>query len=286
MKSAFVRVSGLALLLASTAAAAASPAGNKPVPTAAPGAGSPPLNAFAATVEEINVCTRGNLADRGSLRDVTLTSKARDGKERALKLKLFWKPVKDTGEARLNVRVTEPKDLAGSSYLLVRSEGQEQIYFYLPAANKVQQVSGDDLNRPLWGTDLSYTDLKQLQGLAANGTTKRINDTVIAGRAHYVLETQLADAAPQYATLRTYVDQQSCVPMRSDFLDGSGKLVKQLQADAATLSELSPYWFVTRYAMKDLARNSETQIELSDIYLLERLFEKNFAPTTFYLKNE
>jgi len=283
MKSAFVRASGFALLVASTAAVA-SPAGKKPAPP--PVEGTPALNVKTATVEEINVCSRGNLADRGSLRDITLKSKGRDGKERTLKLKLFWKPAKGTGEGRLNVRVVEPKDLAGASYLLIQKEGTEQLYFYLPAANKVQQVSGDDLNRPLWGTDLSYSDLKQLQGLAAAGLTKRIADQVVAGRPSYVLETQLADATPQYATMRSFVDQKSCVPLRSDFLDKSGKTVKQLEADAATLSQLDPYWFVTAYTMKDLARDSQTAIELSDIFLLEQLSEKSFAPDTFYLKNE
>ena len=283
MKPAFVRACGLALLITGTAVVA-SPAGKKPLPP--PAEGTPPLNVITATVEEINVCSRGNLADRGSLRDVTLKSKGRDGKERTLKLKLFWKPAKGTGEGRLNVRVVEPRDLAGASYLLLQKEGSEQLYFYLPAANKVQQVSGDDLNRPLWGTDLSYSDLKQLQGLAAAGITKRMADQVVAGRSSYVLETQLADATPQYATMRSYVDQKSCVPLRSDFLDKSGKAVKQLEADASTLSELEPYWFVTAYTVKDLVRNSQTAVELSDVFLLEQLSEKNFAADTFYLKNE
>ncbi|MDB5972924.1 MAG: hypothetical protein JWQ90_5374 [Hydrocarboniphaga sp.] len=284
MKSAFACASGLAvMLLAGTAGAA----GKKPAAPEPETAATPPaLNVTTATVNEINTCSRGNLADRGSLRDVTLMSKGRDGKERTLKLKLFWKPAKGTGEGRLNVRVVEPKDLAGASYLLIQKEGAEQLYFYLPAANKVQQVSGEDLNRPLWGTDLSYSDLKQLQGLAATGPTTRIADQLVAGLPSYVLETQLADGTPQYSKMRSYVDQKSCVPLRSDFLDKSGKTVKQLEADASTLSELEPYWFVTAYTMKDLVRNSQTAVELSDVYLLEQMSEKNFAPDTFYLKNE
>lgn len=284
MKSAFVRASGFAALLAAGSAMAASPKPaaaetNEPAPR-------PALNVATATVNEINACSRSNLADRGSLRDITLKSKGRDGKERVLKLKLFWKPAKGTGEGRLNVRVVEPKDLAGSSYLLVQKEGAEQLYFYLPAAHKVQQVSGDDLNRPLWGTDLSYADLKQLQGLAATGPTTRIADQVVAGHPSYVLETKLDATTPTYAMMRSYVDQKSCVPLRSDFLDKAGKTVKQLEADASTLSQLDPYWFVTAYTMKDLVRNSQTGIELSDVYLLEQLSEKNFAPDTFYVKNE
>lgn len=286
MKSAFVRAaSGFAALLVAGSALAAS---TKPAAPAAEAeaATRPELNIATATVNEINACSRSNLADRGSLRDITLKSKGRDGKERTLKLKLFWKPAKGTGEGRLNVRVVEPKDLAGSSYLLVQKEGAEQLYFYLPAANKVQQVSGDDLNRPLWGTDLSYSDLKQLQGLAATGPTTRIADQVVAGHPSYVLETKLDAATPTYAMMRSYVDQKSCVPLRSDFLDKSGKTVKQLEADATTLSQLDPYWFVTAYTMKDLVRNSQTGIELSDVFLLEQLSEKNFAPDSFYLKNE
>ncbi len=276
---------GLAALVFATGALAADPAPATAV-EADVAAGLPALNPAKASVEQIQACSRANLAAKGSLRDVTLKSKGRDGKERTLKLKLFWKPAKGSGEGRLNARVVEPKEVAGSSYLLIEAQPKEQLYFYLPAANKVQQVSSDDLTRPLWGTDLSYNDLKQLQGLAVSGTTKRAGDEVIESRKTYVLETKLADATPQYSSLKSYVDQQSCVPLKTDFLDKKGKVVKTLDADAKTLSQLDPYWFVTAYTLKDLSRGTQTAIELSDIFLLEQLSEKNFDPTSFYLANE
>lgn len=275
-----------ALILAASASAAEVPdtTAEEEVPASAASA----LNAATATVEQIQACSRGNLAAKGSLRDVTLKSKGRDGKERVLKLKLFWKPAKGSGAGRLNARVVEPKEIAGSSYLLIEGENgaKEQLYFYLPAADKVQQVGGDDLTRPLWGTDLSYNDLKQLQGLAVAGTTERVKDEVVDGRAAYRLDTKLAESTPQYSSLHSYVDQATCIPLKTDFLDKKGKIVKQLDADTKTLSELAPYWFVTAYSLKDLKRGSQTDIGLSDIYLLENLAEKNFAPDAFYLSNE
>lgn len=292
MPIALARASRLAAGLAALIATAGATAAGLPAVQAAVqvdiAAGLPALDPAKASVEQIQACERANLAAKGSLRDVTLKSTGRDGKERVLKLKLFWKPVKGSAQGRLNARVIEPKEVAGSSYLLLEGTGgtPEQLYFYLPAADKVQQVSGDDLTRPLWGTDLSYNDLKQLQGLAAAGRTTRGKDEAVAGRPTYVLETRLADATPQYSSLKAYVDQQSCVPIKTDFLDKKGKRVKTLDADPATLSQLDPYWFVTAYLLKDLARGTQTAIELSDVYLLESLPEKHFEPGSFYLNNE
>ena len=274
---------GLAAFIACTGASAADTPATAAVETDV-AAGLPALDPVKASVEQIQACSRANLAAKGSLRDVTLKSKGRDGKERTLKLKLFWKPVKGSDAGRLNARVIEPREVAGTSYLLIEGEksGSEQLYFYLPAANKVQQVGSDDLTRPLWGTDLSYNDLKQLQGLAVNGKTKRSKDEVVEGRKTYALETKLADSTPDYSSLKSFIDQQSCVPLKTDFLDKKGKVVKTLDADAKTLSQLDPYWFVTSYVLKDLKRGTQTAIELSDIFLLEQLSEKNFDPASFY----
>lgn len=276
MKLPLARLAGFATLVLVSGWAVGGEAGEAKDPRPAPAS---------MTVEQINACTRANLAERGSLRDLTLSTRARDGKDRSLKLKLFWKPSK-TADARLNLRVVEPAELAGSSYLLRETPTGEELYVYLPAADKVQRVGGDGFSRPLWGTDLSYLDFKQLHGLAAAGNTERTADAKVSGRPVFVLRTQLKEPTPQYATAVSYVDQQSCVLLKSEFLDPAGKPVKRLEADAATLSSLDPYWFVTRYRVQDLVRGTQTQVELSDIYLLEYLYEKNFDPLSFYLSNE
>lgn len=233
-----------------------------------------------AAVEDIRACMSNNFVDRGSLRDIGLQTTDREGKISQLKMRLFWKPSKD-GDARLNLRVLEPEDLKGSSYLMVESTAGEALYYYLPASDKVQKLSGGDASRPLWGTDFSYGELKQVQGLLATGVTVRKPDQKLGERPVFVLETATAGDA-NYQKVTSYVDRASCVLLKSEFVAKNGKPRKVLEADVSTLTSIDIYWFVLGYTMKDLKQNTQTKLTLSDIYLLERKGEKLFDPENFW----
>jgi hypothetical protein len=279
---------GLAMI--PLAAAAVDPA----PPAAASSANSPGLaaavtNATAppAKASDIAACMARNVADRGSVRDVVVTTTDREGKSKSLKLKLHWKPTKD-GQGRLNLRVAEPLMLAGSSYLLLQGASGEEIYFYLPAAKRTQKVAGGDLSRPLWGTDFSYNDVKMIQGILVQGDTERQADGKIGNRDAYLLLTKPAPGASPYPRVVTAVDRESCVILRADFYGKSEALEKSFSADLSTLSHLDPfsrpepYWFVRSYTMQDAKAKTSTKLELSDIYLEERMPEKVFDPEHFF----
>jgi hypothetical protein len=121
-------------------------------------------------VDDIRACIRGNFAERGSLRDLLVKATDREGSTHELKMKLDWKPGKD-GKARKNLKVLEPKDLRGSSYLLLEQDKGDEVYFFLPANKTVLKVTGNEMARPLWGTDFSYTEIRQVQGLLFDGAT-------------------------------------------------------------------------------------------------------------------
>ncbi|HEX4872714.1 MAG TPA: outer membrane lipoprotein-sorting protein [Nevskiaceae bacterium] len=257
----------LALVLVSASAAAAEP--------------SPTDYRAQMTVAEIQSCMRGNLAEKGSLRDISVRATDAGGEAEAFKLKLFWKPNKE-GQGRMTLRLIEPSDLAGSSYLLVESAQGESVYFYVPAAQKVQKVEGEQAQRPLWGTDFSYAEIKQVQGLMLEGATQRGKDAAVGGRPAFVLSTVPADAKAQTRKVVSYIDQESCVLVKAEFLGADGKPRKELSADLKTLTQLDEYWFALDYTMRDLAAGSQTQLSMSELYLLEKVPERVFDPASFF----
>ena len=238
-----------------------------------------------STVAEITTCMARNVADRGSVRDVVVTALDREGKAKSLKLKLHWKPTKEDRRGRLNLRVTEPLILAGSSYLLVQGATGEDIYFYMPAAKRTQKVAGGDLDRPLWGTDFSYNDVKLIQGMLVTGDTERLTDGKVGEREAYMILTKPKTGT--YPRVVTAVDKESCVILKADFFGKTEALEKTFIADIATLSHLDPfsraepYWFVRTYTMSNVKNQTSTKLELSDIYLEERMPERVFDPEHF-----
>lgn len=259
-------VVGAALVAISGFAAAKAPA-------VAPGA--------AATVEQIAACMNKNLVSRGALRDLSLVPTDREGKSRTLKLRFFWSPTK-AGEPRINLQLVEPLALQGSSYLMLVKGNSEHVYFHMPGADKALHVTGKNMSEPLWGTDVSYAEIKQVLGLLASGKSQLRADATVAGRKTWVLETAAKADESGYQKVVSYVDQQACVLLKSEFFAKPDKPRKILEADASSLLSAADYWLVLDYTMRDLREGTQTAIKMSDFTLLEKMPERLFDPKRFF----
>lgn len=233
------------------------------------------------SVNDIRSCMAKNLAHRGALRDLNVGVADREGKVRSLKMKLFWKPAKN-GDTRMNLRVLDPLDLKGSAYLLLGSAQGEKMYFYMPASQQVQEVSGQASTQPLWGTDFSYGEIKQVHGMLDTTDTARKADATALGRKSYVLESTTAEEKTGYSKILSYVDQQSCVLLKSEFIGKNGKPAKLLEGDTKTLFQIDDYWVMLNYSMSDLRKKTKTTLAMSELTLLEGSRESMFDPKTFY----
>lgn len=235
------------------------------------------------TVQDIRACMSDNLVKRGALRDLQLGVYDKEGKVRDLRMRLYWKPSK-TGGSRVHLRVVEPAAMLGSSYLLLQEGPSEEVYFYLPGADRALRITGQNMSEPLWGTDFSYGEIKQVMGLLVGGETQRVADATIGDRAAYVLETRTS-AEAGYRKVMNSVDKASCVLLKSDFIANGDKPRKVLEGDLSTLLQADKYWTMLGYKMSDLSRGTYTTLSLTDLSIDERLSEKLFSPKEFFLQN-
>ncbi|TAJ93198.1 MAG: outer membrane lipoprotein-sorting protein [Gammaproteobacteria bacterium] len=238
------------------------------------------------SVADISTCMRANVVDRGSLRDFQIASTDREGKTNTIKVKVFWKPAKDSPDERITLQVVEPETLAGTSYLLVTDGQADTLYLYLPALQRVQPVASNELSQKLWGSDFTLADVKQVQGLLLDGEAKRLADVVVANRPAYLIETTTNLEQTGYRKVLTYVDQESCTLTKTELFSDGETPHKILEADISTLLKVDPYWLMLGYRMTDHRTGTHTDLKLSDIYILERLPETLFTPDGFYTKQE
>lgn len=243
--------------------------------------GAPPATPATATLTDIQACMNHNLVSRGALRDLSATVTDREGGSHSLRMKMYWKPTEQR-QPRLQLRLREPLAMSGSSYLLLQHGAQEEVYFHLPSASNALKVTGKNMSEPLWGTDFSYGEIKQVLGLLFTGDTERVEDATIDGRAAYVLDTASDAASSGYDKVRSYVDQATCVLVKSEFFGKDADPVKTLSADAGSLITLDDYSVALSYTMRNHDAGSQTHIELSDFTLLERLPEWMFDPERFF----
>jgi hypothetical protein len=236
------------------------------------------------SVKEIRACMSDNLVKRGALRDLQLGIFDREGKVRDLVMKLYWKPSQSKG-SRVHLRILKPEVMLGSSYLMLQEGPNEEVYFYLPGADRALRITGQNMSEPLWGTDFSYGEIKQVLGLLVTGKTERLADAQVSGRASYVLETQTSVEETGYRRVVNYVDRASCVLLKSEFVASGDKPRKVLEGDLSTLLQADKYWTMLGYTMRDLQRGTYTTLALSDLSIDERLSEKLFNPKEFFSHN-
>lgn len=237
------------------------------------------------TADEIRTCVRANFPSTTSVQTIEVQSADRGGGTRTLQARAYWKKGAD-GRARIMLQVQNPPDLAGSSYLVAENSDRDDMFMFLPATNRVKRIQGASVSGALWGTDFSYEDIKQVQGLLINGSIKRDTDTDVGGQKAYVLSivpVQTQDSG--YIRIMSYIDQSTCVPLKTEFFEKGDALRKRLLVDAAKVSKEGAHWVAHTYEMSDLREQTKTVLRIDKVVHDQPLPDRIFNQQTFYLGN-
>lgn len=243
-----------------------------------------PATAFSLDkAEDIRACARGNYPASSSTQVFSLKSVGRDGAERTLHAAAYWKRGTN-GKAKVMLSVNNPEDLRGSAYLMVELDGRDDLYMYLPAIGRAKRILGNQTSDALWGTDFSYEDIKQVQGIFDSGKLTRQADAEVAGKKVYVLSFEpdkLEEST--YRRLVSYVDQDSCVALQTDFYDTGDEPRKRLLVDPKDVKQEDKRWVAYRYEMRDLRDTTRSELRIEKQSAEVDLPERLFNPKTFQL---
>lgn len=156
------------------------------------------------------------------------------------------------------------------------------MFIYLPALNRVRRIMGGSADSPLFGTDLSYSDIKQVQNAFSGGPVKLEKPDVIDAHPVYVLAmTPGAGAQSNYSLIRGWVDQKTCVALKVEFYEGAN-VRKRLSAPAKTLKQSGNNWYVSEMLMEDLHSKTHTTLKITGLTNIDKLSERYFNATSFY----
>ena len=223
-----------------------------------------PLAATGAdpSLDEITRCMRANIPETVRIQTVAITAWDRDNGERTLKGKLFGTREKD--RARVMMRIESPSDLAGASYLVRESDSADEMYLYLPAIQKVRRITGQALDGQLWGTDLSYNDLKQLQN-AFSGSQVTLEPQAEAfeqREVHALSFTPRTEDGSRYRNVRTLVDKKTCVALKVEFTEPAG-IRKVMTVNPADLKQADSHWYASKAEVRDVKNGTRTRVAWS-----------------------
>lgn len=226
-----------------------------------------------------DACLRRNLPKISSVQTVRFETRDRTGSMRAIEGKIFWRRGANERHSKTLVRIEAPPELRGSSYLVIEKADVLDIFVYLPEYQKVRRITPHALAGSLFGTDFSYEDMMRLRHIFEKQTVERVGEESVEGRPSRVVQLVPApDSGSSYERVKTWLDRDTCVPLRMEFVAKGGALAKELTTDPATLAQHGAIWTASSFRLRDLHEQTETALTLGaievDADLPDRLFSE------------
>lgn len=232
-----------------------------------------------AATDKVLECMRGNIPKVMRIQEFELNAVDPAGGSRLLRGRLF--AVRENDLMRAMVKIKAPVDLNNAAYLVREGKERDDMFIYLPALNRVRRIMGGSADSPLFGTDLSYNDIKQVQNAFSGGPVKMEKADTIDARPVNVLAMTPSAAQSNYSLIRAWIDQKTCVALKVEFYEGATAR-KRLTLPSKSLKQAGSNWYASEALMEDLRSKSHTTLKITGLSNVDKLSERYFNSTTFY----
>ena len=241
---------------------------------ASSGAGAAP------SIEDLRACVASNVPERSSSLTLRLESRRRAGGSYVHHAQLYWKRSPE-GLSQTLLCVTAPRDVEGLAYLVHEGQSGRAVWAYLPEEERVLRISTRAAARRarIGRTAMSYEDLRYAPLNVSEPETEETSDTpAIEGRPVSVARLSQPDAANAlYDRVLSFIDQESCVPLRIELYEGE-ELRKLVTVDPASIRRVSEIWQARSMKIQDLKEDVETEILVEKLEVDTEMPDRIFAP--------
>lgn len=225
-------------------------------------------------------CLERTLPARGLRQRVDLQVFDDTGSAAVSEASVYWQRTEGQ-RSRFLVRLDAPPLRAGIAVLAVeRDRPEPDMYLYLPDLRQTRRVTGRTFSGSMLGTDFSYEDYAQVQGLLKNGELRRLPDERFGDRDVLVVELVPQSKRSAYARVVSSIDSERCVPLLTRFIGRDGTILKELSVDLDSIEAIGDRHVARRLVMRDLVQDTRTELEVTDIELDPPLSDSLFAPSS------
>ena len=134
----------------------------------------------------------------------------------------------------------------------------------------------------LWGSDLSYNDLKSLQN-AFDGTAVKLEAPAqVDGQTTQVLLfAPKPGSSSKYTAIRVYLDEKSCLSVKTELLAGA-EVLKLLTASPKDFKQSGTRWYPGEILVQTPKAGTRTRVKVTGLSIGDSLPARYFHPTAFY----
>lgn len=197
---------------------------------------------------------------RGATRERTILSYSMDLGKDSKSIMFFQSPADVKGTGFLSWQYDDP-------------DRDDDKWLYLPAMKKVRRISGSSAKKEnFMGSDFTYDDMGGRN--VDEDEHQLLKEEQWDGSLCWVVESKPLEEDAVYSKTLSWIRQDALVPVKVEFYDRMGKLLKTLVA--SEISRESGYWTTRKLEMTNHQRNHRTLILMEnieyDIAMNESLF--------------
>lgn len=213
-------------------------------------------------------CADRSLPSRTAAQMQKVTVTGKNGFVRESLREVMWKR-SENNDSRVLLRMLEPIEDKGVSVLVLDDAERSVVSYqaYSPKIKRVRRINGDAFFGTILRSDFSYDDFRYFYSVDEREEVMRIDDAILDDAPAYVLETTKPDENGRYSKVRFYIDQELCVPVRTEFFALNGSLRKELTADREEIRQIGERWIPHRVVMTDLEVGSSSEYVATEVQI-------------------
>ena len=190
---------------------------------------------------------------------MTITSK--QGKQQYREFIILRRDVKDGGDQKYFVYFHRPADVRKMTYMAhkhAQLDKDDDRWLYMPALDLVKRIAAGDKRTSFVGSDFLYEDVS---GRSLEEDTHELIQTT--DQLYVVKNVPKKPKTVEFNYFTVAIDRKTFVPMKMEFFDKQGKPYRTIESKK--VEKIQDFYTVVKSEVKDLKKESKTEMEFSDV---------------------
>jgi outer membrane lipoprotein-sorting protein len=234
----------------------------------APGVSAETLSAYEIIKKSESLMNQA----KDSQSEMTMTLIDKKGNQRERKLISYGKNY-DNGDRKALLIFAAPADVKGTSFLVWSSKDKEdQQWLYMPALQRVRQITSSGKGESFMGTEFSFYDMGKHK--IDDNDYKLLKEEAIDSQMCYVIES-IPKHIEYYSKVISWIRKDNFLPAKMDFYDRKEQYLKQ--GLFGKIQNIKGIATPTHIEMKNLQNGKATILDFSNIRHDSGLSEEIFT---------
>ncbi len=195
------------------------------------------------------------------------------GNKREREFIILRKDVKDGGDQNYFVYFHRPADVRRMTYMVnkhAQIDKDDDRWLYMPALDLVKRIAAGDKRTSFVGSDFLYEDVS---GRSLDEDTHELLQAT--DQLYVVKNVPKKPETVEFSYFNVAIDRKTFVPMKMEFFDKQGKPYRVIESKK--VEKIQEFYTVVKSEVKDLKRESKTEMEFSDVQYNINLSDEIFT---------